>query len=39
MSYAVTGETAGTKDFNDTMKGRFPLVFAFVLGLAFLLLL
>ena len=39
VSYAVTGETAGTKDFNDTMKGRFPLVFAFVLGLAFLLLL
>jgi putative drug exporter of the RND superfamily len=36
---AVTGETAGTHDFNETMKSRFPLVFAFVLGLAFLLLL
>jgi uncharacterized membrane protein YdfJ with MMPL/SSD domain len=38
-AYAVTGETAGTYDFNQTMKHRFPLVFAFVLGLAFLLLL
>jgi RND superfamily putative drug exporter len=38
-TYAVTGETAGTHDFNQTMKDRFPLVFAFVLGLAFLLLL
>jgi len=38
-TYAVTGETAGTHDFNQTMKSRFPLVFAFVLGLAFLLLL
>ncbi len=37
--YAVTGETAGTQDFNETMKQRFPIVFAFVLGLAFLLLL
>ena len=37
--YAVTGETAGTHDFNARMKQRFPLVFAFVLGLAFLLLL
>jgi RND superfamily putative drug exporter len=36
---AVTGETAGTHDFNETMKQRFPIVFAFVLGLAFLLLL
>jgi len=36
---AVTGETAGTHDFNQTMKQRAPLVFAFVLGLAFLLLL
>src|SRR4051812_32545191 len=34
----VTGETAGSKDFNDRMAGRLPLVFAFVLGLAFLLL-
>jgi RND superfamily putative drug exporter len=31
--------TAGTKDFNDQMKSRMPYVFAFVLGLAFLLLL
>jgi RND superfamily putative drug exporter len=36
---AVTGETAGTKDFNDQMKTRMPYVFAFVLGLSFLLLL
>jgi len=36
---AVTGMTAGTKDFNDTMKARAPLVFGFVLGMAFLLML
>jgi uncharacterized membrane protein YdfJ with MMPL/SSD domain len=36
---AVTGETAGTHDFNETMKRRAPLVIGFVLGLAFLLLL
>ncbi len=36
---AVTGLTAGTKDFNDELKARAPFVFAFVLGLAFLLLL
>ena len=36
---AVTGETAGSKDFNDAMRARAPVVFAFVLGLAFLLLL
>ncbi len=36
---AVTGQTAGTHDFNQTMKARAPLVFGFVLGLAFLLLL
>jgi uncharacterized membrane protein YdfJ with MMPL/SSD domain len=35
----VTGMTAGSKDFNDTMKSHLPYVFAFVLGLAFLLLL
>src|SRR4051794_20419431 len=35
----VTGITAGSKDFNDRLAGRLPLVFAFVLGLAFLLLL
>jgi uncharacterized membrane protein YdfJ with MMPL/SSD domain len=39
VDYAVTGVTAGTKDFNDQMKARFPLVLAFVLALAFLLLL
>ena len=37
--YAVTGETAGTYDFNQTIKDRFPLVFGFVLLLAFGLLL
>jgi RND superfamily putative drug exporter len=36
---AVTGVTAGSKDFIDAMTARAPLVFAFVLGLAFLLLL
>jgi RND superfamily putative drug exporter len=36
---AVTGATAGAKDFNDTMIAHAPLVFAFVLSLAFLLLL
>ncbi|HET6865590.1 MAG TPA: MMPL family transporter [Solirubrobacteraceae bacterium] len=36
---AVTGDTAGTHDFNETTKSRAPIVFAFVLGLAFLLLL
>jgi uncharacterized membrane protein YdfJ with MMPL/SSD domain len=36
---AVTGDTAGTHDFNQTTKSRAPIVFAFVLGLAFLLLL
>ena len=35
----VTGTTAQSKDFNDTMKAHLPLVFAFVLGLAFMLLL
>jgi uncharacterized membrane protein YdfJ with MMPL/SSD domain len=39
VDYAVTGETAGNADLNQTIKSRFPLVFAFVLGLAFLLLL
>jgi RND superfamily putative drug exporter len=38
-SWAVMGETAGTHDFNAQIKQTFPLVFAFVLGLAFLLLL
>jgi len=36
---AVTGETAGTHDFNEQMKSHAPLVFAFVLLLCFLLLL
>ena len=35
----VTGQTAGSKDFNDLMKSHAPIVFAFVLSLAFLLLL
>ena len=35
----VTGMTAGSKDFNDTLKSHLPLVFGFVLGLTFLLLL
>jgi uncharacterized membrane protein YdfJ with MMPL/SSD domain len=39
VEYAVTGETAGTHDFNEQMKARMPFVIAFVLGLAFLLLL
>jgi uncharacterized membrane protein YdfJ with MMPL/SSD domain len=39
LTYAVTGETAGTNDFNQAMKQHWPVVFAFVLGLAFLLLL
>jgi len=36
---AVTGFTAGSKDFNDAMISHLPLVFAFVLTLAFILLL
>src|SRR5829696_8152732 len=35
----VTGHTAGSRDFNDSMKSHAPYVFAFVLGLAFVLLL
>jgi RND superfamily putative drug exporter len=35
----VTGMAAGTRDFNDLMKRNAPIVFAFVLTLAFLLLL
>jgi RND superfamily putative drug exporter len=38
-SYAVTGETPGTQQFTAVTKRHWPLVFAFVLGLAFLLLL
>jgi RND superfamily putative drug exporter len=36
---AVTGETAGDVDFTDAMRSHMPIVFAFVLGLAFVLLL
>jgi uncharacterized membrane protein YdfJ with MMPL/SSD domain len=36
---AVTGVTAGSKDFIDAMASRAPLVLGFVLSLAFLLLL
>src|SRR5581483_9284802 len=39
LQYAVTGEAAGDHDFTSLMKQRFPIVFLFVLGLAFLLLL
>ncbi|HXR41307.1 MAG TPA: MMPL family transporter [Acidothermaceae bacterium] len=35
----VTGMTAGTEDFNALMRARAPIVFAFVLVFAFLLLL
>jgi RND superfamily putative drug exporter len=35
----VGGDTAGTKDFNDLLSSRSPIVFLFVLSLAFLLLL
>jgi RND superfamily putative drug exporter len=35
----VSGLTAQSKDFNDRMASRAPIVFAFVLGVAFLLLL
>jgi putative drug exporter of the RND superfamily len=38
ISYAVTGITAGTHDFSSRLDNRVPVVFAFVLGLAFLLL-
>jgi RND superfamily putative drug exporter len=39
LDAAVTGETAGTHDFNEQMKSHAPLVFAFVLALCFVLLL
>jgi len=38
-SVAVGGSTASSADYNTTLKSHIPLVFAFVLGLAFLLLL
>jgi RND superfamily putative drug exporter len=39
VTTATTGITAGTNDFNNQMKSRAPIIFAFVLGLAFVLLL
>ncbi len=39
VTVQVSGWTAQSMDFNDSMKSHAPLVFAFVLGLAFLLLL
>jgi RND superfamily putative drug exporter len=38
ISYAVGGNTAGNYDFDSALRSRTPLVLAFVLGLAFLLL-
>jgi len=37
--YAVTGDTAGSYDWNQMMKSSIPIVFGFVLTFAFLLLL
>jgi uncharacterized membrane protein YdfJ with MMPL/SSD domain len=39
VTTAVTGEAAATADFNAVMKSKTPIVFAFVLGLSFLLML
>jgi len=39
VAVRTTGMTAESKDFNDSMKSHAPIVFAFVLGLAFALLL
>ncbi|HTU78504.1 MAG TPA: MMPL family transporter [Solirubrobacteraceae bacterium] len=39
VGYAVGGEAASTSDFNRALKAHAPLVFGFVLGLAFVLLL
>jgi RND superfamily putative drug exporter len=39
VRYGVTGQTAGSFDWNQMMKGSLPLVFGFVLTLGFLLLL
>jgi RND superfamily putative drug exporter len=39
VEVAVTGTTAISKDFNDSMRSTAPLVFAFVLAFAFVLLL
>ena len=38
IDYAVTGMTAGNHDFDGKLSATLPLVFAFVLGLAFLVL-
>jgi RND superfamily putative drug exporter len=39
IEYAVTGETAASRDWNEAMKSSVPLVFTFVLAFAFILLL
>jgi RND superfamily putative drug exporter len=39
IEYAVTGNTANSKDYNDLLKSHAPYVFGFVLLFAFLLLL
>ena len=39
IEYAVTGDTAASKDWNDAMRSAVPIVFTFVLAFAFLLLL
>jgi uncharacterized membrane protein YdfJ with MMPL/SSD domain len=39
VDYAVTGQTAGTHDFNEQMKSSMPFVILFVLALAFILML
>jgi uncharacterized membrane protein YdfJ with MMPL/SSD domain len=39
IEYAVTGDTAASKDWNDAMKSAVPIVFGFVLLFAFVLLL
>jgi RND superfamily putative drug exporter len=36
-SVNVSGEAAGSKDFESQLKSRLPLIFAFVFGLAFVL--
>jgi RND superfamily putative drug exporter len=39
VEYAVGGDTAASRDYNDSIKSSMPLVFGFVLVFAFLLLL
>jgi uncharacterized membrane protein YdfJ with MMPL/SSD domain len=39
IEYAVTGDTAASKDWNDAMRSAIPIVFGFVLAFAFVLLL